>query len=463
MRNQVDRTGQRTSERPVPMHARRAALAMVLAAALAATSCGRIAHLADPFRPHTPHERYATSLRAAGLEHTALGRDWFAAAESELQKPYPVSLPVREAGYFPPDEAHAIVYSIRLDRGQRLLAQVELEGSEPPLLFVDLFEVQEDGALPPQHRASADSGALTLEWEPRRTGQFLLRLQPELLRSARFTLTLRSEAVLAFPVAGRDSRAIGSGFGAPRDGGRRVHHGIDIFAPLGTPVLAAAAGVVTRVDETGLGGKVVWVQDAKRNQSLYYAHLDSQLVRAGARVQPGDTLGTVGNTGNARSTPPHLHFGIYRRGEGAIDPQPWVHTSHAPLPDLAVSTQRLGGWARVAARELTLQREPAQRSASLATLPRHTPLRLMGARGAWYRVLLPDGRGGYVVARSTEPVSRPLRQERLAGATALRDRPAPAAAVIDTLPAGSAVPVLGSFAGFLFVEGTTGRPGWVAE
>ena len=94
-----------------------------------------------------------------------------------------------------------------------------------------------------------------------------------------------------------------------------------MFAPRGTPVLAGAAGRVSRVQETPVGGRVVWLQtDAG---SLYYAHLDRQLVEPGARVAAGDTLGTVGNTGNAAATPPHLHFGVYGR-RGAVDPEPFV-------------------------------------------------------------------------------------------------------------------------------------------
>jgi peptidoglycan LD-endopeptidase LytH len=437
-------------------------LAAALLAVLFAAACGGLPQIGETFRPQTPHERYAESLRGAGLQNTALGRDWFGAAERALQAPHPVSLPFREAGFFPADEAHAVGYRLRLQRGQRVVIETEVEGAEPPRLFLDLFEIPDDTARPPSLRASADSGALMLEWEPRRDADVLLRVQPELLRAARYTVTIRSEGALAFPVAGRDSRAIGSGFGAARDGGRREHHGVDIFAPRGTPVLAAAAGVVTRVDETGIGGKVVWLQDASRGQSLYYAHLDTQLVQPGTRVQPGDTLGTVGNTGNARTTPPHLHFGIYRRGEGPIDPQPWVHTSRAAPPALAAGTERMGGWLRVAGRNAPLAAEPAQRADPVASLPQHTKLRVMGSSGNWYRVLLPDGRSGYVAATATEPATRPIRRERVVTAVALRDRPAPAAATVDSLPAGSVVPVLGRFGDFIFVEGPNGRGGWIA-
>lgn len=115
-------------------------------------------------------------------------------------------------------------------------------------------------------------------------------------------------------------RDLQSVFGDPRDAGRRQHEGVDISARRGTPVLSATNGVVMRVAETTLGGRVIWIFDTSRGLRLYYAHLDEQLVTTGQRVNAGDVLGTVGNTGNARTTPPHLHFGIYERGTGALDP-----------------------------------------------------------------------------------------------------------------------------------------------
>ena len=102
-------------------------------------------------------------------------------------------------------------------------------------------------------------------------------------------------------------------WGAPREGGRR-HQGIDIFAPRSTPVLSTTRGIVTQVGTNSLGGQVVWVLGPGL-ESHYYAHLDRFAgIKVGDIVQPGDVLGYVGRTGNARGTPFHLHYGIYRRG-----------------------------------------------------------------------------------------------------------------------------------------------------
>ena len=122
-------------------------------------------------------------------------------------------------------------------------------------------------------------------------------------------------------------------WGDARDAGARSHEGIDIGAPRGTPVIAAAAGTISRVQESDIGGKTVSLSVKDRNLSLYYAHLDLQLVQQGQKVNVGDTIGLVGNTGNAITTEPHLHFGIYGYS-GAIDPFPFVNRKLKTIPAL---------------------------------------------------------------------------------------------------------------------------------
>lgn len=127
--------------------------------------------------------------------------------------------------------------------------------------------------------------------------------------------------VLPSPVQGVPARAIAPTFGAPR-GSSRTHAGVDIFARRGTPVRSTTPGVVISIREGGLGGKQVWILGPGRERH-YYAHLDgwAQGLREGQTVAPGALLGHVGTTGNARGTPPHLHYGIYGP-QGARDPLP---------------------------------------------------------------------------------------------------------------------------------------------
>lgn len=126
---------------------------------------------------------------------------------------------------------------------------------------------------------------------------------------------------LRMPVQGVDARRVAATFGAPR-GRDRQHAGVDIFAARGTPVLSATRGIVTSIGDHGLGGRQVWVLGPAL-QRHYYAHLQDWApgLRVGDVVQAGDRLGSVGDSGNARGTPPHLHYGVYA-SSGAYDPLP---------------------------------------------------------------------------------------------------------------------------------------------
>ena len=295
--------------------------------------------------------------------------------------------------------------------------------------------------------------------EVRRDGVYVLRLQPELLRSGAFTLTVSTEPSLAFPVSGRDSRAVKSFFGAERDAGARQHHGVDIFAPRGTPVLAAARGVVRSIAPNNLGGNVVWLSDLGRGQTLYYAHLDRHYVTAGQHVEIGDTLGFVGNTGNARTTPPHLHFGVYRRGEGPLDPYPFIYRSSAHPAEITADTSELGRLARSRGK-VTVLASPELRAGTLTTLLPATPLQVDGAAGTWFRIRLPDGTAGYIASRFVESTRRAVGRTDVATGTPLRDRPAANAAIIATAP-GGALPVIGAFEDYALVETAGGLTAWV--
>lgn len=88
-----------------------------------------------------------------------------------------------------------------------------------------------------------------------------------------------------------------------------VHRGIDIFAPIGQPVLAATSGLVVEAGERSMGGKVITILGPKWRLH-YYAHLAKRQVRLGYWVTAGEIIGTVGNTGNAIGKAPHLHYSI---------------------------------------------------------------------------------------------------------------------------------------------------------
>ena len=145
-----------------------------------------------------------------------------------------------------------------------------------------------------------------------------------LARALREQVPLGGPATYVFPVLGRYS--VYDSFGAPR-AGVSWHHGDDLFAPRGTPVLAIANGALFSVGWQRLGGRRLWLRDEAGNE-FYYAHLEdyAPLAVNGRLVRKGEVLGYVGTTGDAERTPPHLHFEIHPAPllhlgyDGAIDP-----------------------------------------------------------------------------------------------------------------------------------------------
>ena len=305
------------------MRARRLLAAVVLVACAAA-----LIWIGRRFSPSdipillsgTPHDRYALSLKFHGAADTAGGRRWIASAGESLRRPEPATLPLVVRT---PLDVDAFAYTFPLRRGQLYTVDVQTGAR----VFVDLFRQTDTG---PRHVRSAPSASRALSIEAPADGDYLVRIQPALEQRVEAVVAQAVQPSLGMPVQGAKRASIQSGFGAPRDAGVRVHQGVDIFAPRGTLVVAAADGIVTSAGINGLGGNVVWQVRPLRGESLYYAHLDRQLVKAGSYVRRGDVLGTVGNTGNARGGPTHLHFGIYARG-GAVDPLPYLASVTAPV------------------------------------------------------------------------------------------------------------------------------------
>ena len=155
-----------------------------------------------------------------------------------------------------------------------------------------------------------------------------------------------SPAGYVFPVYGPSSFI--DTFGSAR-AGVGWHHGQDIFAPLGAPLLAVADGTVFSVGWNDLGGYRLWLRDRQGNQ-FYYAHLSafSPLAVDGNEVKAGDVVGFVGNTGDAQTTPYHLHFEIHPVGllplgyDGVVNAFPYL-SAWRRLEDITFAAGR--GWA----------------------------------------------------------------------------------------------------------------------
>jgi SH3-like domain-containing protein len=179
-------------------------------------------------------------------------------------------------------------------------------------------------------------------------------------------------------------------------------------------------------------------------------------------VKRGTLLGFVGNTGNARTTPPHLHFGLYRRRQGPMDPWYFLYQPSQVLPDASAPLEHLGVWTRTVNAGIRLREGPSSRAEVVAELEESTPLRVLAASGPWYHVRLPDGRDGFVAARLTEAVVEPLRSQFIKSTSALVSAPSPVAPVMEDVEAGTEVAVLGSYEGFLYVQSPDGSTGWLA-
>lgn len=411
----------------------------------------------------TPREAYLSALDSNGLAHTQLAKSWRLAGTMAFTDSIIVEAPFLETGYVRAENPEALAYRIDLKVGELLQIRLVTE-PDSMLFFADLFLVEStDSTLNFRHLSNAENYQTdSLAFEAEETGTYLLRIQPELLATGRFTLELIVQPVYGvFPVSSKGNRDIWSFFGDPRDGGKRDHKGIDIFARRGTPVVAAVDGIVRSVRDRGLGGKQVWLNDNQRRQSLYYAHLDSQLVAEGQRVKAGDTLGLVGNTGNARNTRPHLHFSIYRRGYGAIDPYPFVASQNKESPKIRADTSRLGQLARVRLRNTSLLAAPQTRSTELARLDRYLPLQIIAASKTWYRVRCPDGRSGYLPANKLDGISQRINTVRLTETTELLESPFPSAAPVSSLPTEEDVAVIGISGNYYLVRDHAGAAAWM--
>lgn len=139
-------------------------------------------------------------------------------------------------------------------------------------------------------------------------------------------LAMPLPSTLPIPVSGVNRSKLKDTWAASRSNGR-AHEGIDILAPKGTKVLSTTDGLIGSMKDNNLGGKVIWIL-GPGGAWHYYAHLDGHKrgLKEGDYVRKGDLIGYVGNTGNARHTAPHLHYGLYLsgRGRGAVNPFPYL-------------------------------------------------------------------------------------------------------------------------------------------
>lgn len=325
-------------------------------------------------------------------------QDWVMAGDSVLYHAIETSIPHKITITYFRDDPVAYSWKVDLKEGRVLNARISATDTTHQL-FMDLFALEGDER---SRITSAEDSLLHYESDQDQT--VILRLQAELLVSGSATLSLTDQPSMDFPVAGASPANIKSYWGAPRDAGARQHEGVDIFADRGTPAVAAAGGRVSRTGTSNLGGNIVWLH--ANGRSLYYAHLDSIVAQDRQRVETGDTLGLVGNTGNARTTPPHLHFGIYDRG--AMDPLPFIDYPSVEPPGLDVDAALIGTWSRIQNARANVRPLPSTQEPPITSLDRNDAVRILGATGAWFHIELPDKRKGFVYGNLLEAADKPL-------------------------------------------------------
>jgi peptidoglycan LD-endopeptidase LytH len=340
------------------------------------------------FKSSSARTQYLHTLKSSGISSTKIGAEWKESAEEAILKALELEVPISIQGSFKSKSIEAKAWEIQLEQGASLSISIYWQAVDSSKLIVDIMQGPEWKELK-SYTAQNDS----LKFEAEKTGQYLLRIQPELLGEGNFQIRINGTATYAvFPVQGKNSKAIQSVWGDVRDGGKRSHEGVDIFASRGTPVISPVAGLVTAVRDRGLGGKQVWVRDQVRDWNLYFAHLDSQLVSNHERVNAGDTLGLVGNTGNARTTAPHLHFGIYQNG--AINPFPAIKNDFELATILKEEEFPLV--MRVNTAQANLRSLPSITSNVNFQMKANTPVFIKAATADWFQVEDVDGNSGFI-------------------------------------------------------------------
>ncbi len=413
------------------------------------------------FGKKTPHEQYEKKIEDAGLKETALGEAWLNAAAITLSNPLDISLPYSESGYFAPDQASAVGLRFRARRGEKVKISLTKKPAENFAMYVDLWQPATSVDKRPKLLMAADTANIFLEYVINEDSVLIVRIQPELLKEGEYKLSILAEPSLAFPISPKVKSYIGSYWGVGRDNGTRKHEGIDIFAPFRSPAVAAANGIVTRVNENTLGGKVIFMRPDNSWINLYYAHLDSQIVQEGQQVKTGDVLGLTGNTGNAKFTASHLHFGIYTNN-GPIDPLNFVKVSNREPAKLSVPLNNLNSWMR-SSKKARLYADQNPGTKNFLPLEENTLLRPEAGSGSYYRVILPDGKKGFVAGSMISSVIKPLKRLTIKKLQPLYSTPDTAGLQKKLLLAGEKINVLAAFNDFYFVSEKDNIEGWILQ
>ena len=210
-----------------------------------------------------------------------------------------------------------------------------------------------------------------------------------------------------------------------------------------------------------LGGKVIFLRPENAAYTIYYAHLDSQIVVTGQQVKAGDVLGLTGNTGNAQFTVSHLHFGIYTNN-GAIDPLYFVKNDYKDPPKITLPLTNLNTWMR-SGKSTKIYSDENAASLNFSILEDNTLVRPEAATANLYRVILPDGKKGFIPSAAiTSAIKQPLKRLAVKRSLPLLSTPDDGGLHKKMLVPGDKIIVLAAFKEFYFVS-EKDTEGWIAK
>lgn len=336
------------------------------------------------FSKRTEREKYEDRIEKIETPEVLA---WKRFGNKVLAQPLMIPAPYAEKGIFAGDSTDANAFLFTALPGQKIKVTLTPEPGSLYTAFLELWDAANSGD--PRLIEAADMMLNSLEFSAPQGGRFIVRMQPKLSGYGSYHLKIALQPILGFPISPQVKSNIGSLWGDPRDAGVRKHEGIDIFAKKGSPAIAVSDGMVRRVSEGGIGGKVVWFNPDKESFSVYYAHLDSQYVQSGERVKKGTVLGTVGNTGNAKLTPAHLHFGIYTNS-GAVNPLSFVQ----PIEEPSVKANaKLNEWYETTVKT-NIYPAPVKKNPLRMAAP--AKIKTVSVSTGFYKVVLENGDKGFV-------------------------------------------------------------------
>ena len=358
----------------------------ILLLALILVGCEQVQKVSDVITNPSAREVFERNLKEVDSLFKIYEARYTKTKNNNLELDLPAVISSKSDSVYGP----ILAYNIKLKRGERLKIQSSILADSLQLVM-DVYAVKQDFTVIEKALVSNRPGQNYLEMGITEYGTYKIVIFPYKKPASYFDIRVYTEPTFDFPVSGKGNSAIQSFWGAPRAGGKRTHKGIDIFAKRGTPVIAVTNGFISNTGNRGLGGKQVWLRDGVFGQSLYYAHLDSILVKRGTRVNLGDTLGLVGNTGNARTTSPHLHFGIYT-SSGAINPLPFVKKREI----LEFTKEAIFSRGRTKLQTNQLRLGPSVRKSKILSLNKNMNVEAKAKVNDWYHIKLADSIEGFM-------------------------------------------------------------------